>query len=275
MGKSSSFRCGGIENTNADFIGNINPILYRGYYFDVETQLYWVSSRYYSPELCRWISPDSIEYLDPQSINGLNLYAYCGNDPVNKYDPSGHFAISALIIGAIIGTAIGFGGTVLADYVDDGQIFNGSISAGSYIANTLVGGLIGGLTGGIASSSFTFTYPTLKFAQMATTEGLILGSVSVGTATATISGVSVVTALGLAGVTVMAARIGKSGGYRIDHHYPNDHAPTHVHISGDDGTTRVDINGNPIQGDRPMTPGEKKAFWRLIEKIIEALKPWM
>ena len=73
----------------------------------------------------------------------------------------------------------------------------------------------------------------------------------------------------------MAARIGKSGGYRIDHHYPNDHAPTHVHISGDDGTTRVDINGNPIQGDRPMTPGEKKAFWRLIEKIIEALKPWM
>ena len=40
--------------------------------------------------LCRWISPDSIEYLDPQSINGLNLYAYCGNDPVNRFDPSGH-----------------------------------------------------------------------------------------------------------------------------------------------------------------------------------------
>ena len=262
-------------STFALILSGINPFIYKGYYYDKETQLYWVSSRYYSPELCRWISPDSIEYLDPESINGLNLYAYCNNDPVNKYDPSGHFAISALIIGAIIGAAIGFGGTVLADYVDDGQIFNGSISAGSYIANTLVGGLIGGLTGGIASSSFTFTYPTLKFAQMATTEGLILGSVSVGTATATISGVSVVTALGLAGVTVMAARIGKSGGYRIDHHYPNDHAPTHVHISGDDGTTRVDINGNPIQGDRPMTPGEKKAFWRLIEKIIEALKPWM
>ena len=69
---------------------------------------------------------------------------------------------------------------------------------------------------------------------MVTTEGLILGYVSVGTATATISGVSVVTALGLAEVTVMAARIGKSGGYRIDHHYPNDHATTHVHISGDD-----------------------------------------
>ena len=138
-----------------------------------------------------------------------------------------------------------------------------------------MGALIGGLTGGIASSSFTFTYPTLEFTQMVSTEGLILGSVSVGTATVTISGASVVTALGIAGVTVMAVRIGKSGGYRIDHHYPNDHAPAHVHISGDDGITRVDINGNPIQGDRPMTHGENKAFWRLIKKIIEALKPWM
>ena len=68
----------------------INPYRYRGYYYDIETQLYWVSSRYYSPELCRWISPDSIEYLDPEAINGLNLYAYCGNDPVNRFDPTGH-----------------------------------------------------------------------------------------------------------------------------------------------------------------------------------------
>ena len=45
--------------------------------------MYYCNSRYYAPELCRFISPDSIEYLDLESINGLNLYAYCGNDPVN------------------------------------------------------------------------------------------------------------------------------------------------------------------------------------------------
>jgi len=79
-----------VETTSVNFIGNINPFRYKGYYYDVETQLYWVSSRYYSPELCRWISPDSIEYLDAESINGLNLYCYCMNNPIMNVDPSGH-----------------------------------------------------------------------------------------------------------------------------------------------------------------------------------------
>ena len=78
----------------------------------VETGWFWLSSRYYSPELCRFISPDDIEYLDPESVNGLNLYCYCLNNPINNADPSGHFAISAalfigtIIIGAVIGGGI-------------------------------------------------------------------------------------------------------------------------------------------------------------------------
>ena len=76
-------------------LGNENPFRYKGYYYDVETSLYYLITRYYDPEIGRFISPDSVDYLDPQSINGLNLYAYCGNDPINKYDPTGHFALTA------------------------------------------------------------------------------------------------------------------------------------------------------------------------------------
>ena len=73
-------------NQDAGFIGNVNPIRYKGYYYDVETRLFWLSSRYYFLELCRFISPDSVDYLDQSSINGLNLYAYCNNDPINYAD---------------------------------------------------------------------------------------------------------------------------------------------------------------------------------------------
>ena len=71
-------------------------IRYRGYYYDTETGLYWVQTRYYNPDWCRWISPDSISYLDPETPHGLNLYLYCGNDPVNYVDPSGQGFIAAI-----------------------------------------------------------------------------------------------------------------------------------------------------------------------------------
>ncbi len=65
---------------------------------------------------------------------------YCGNNPINYADPSGHFAISALIIGAVFG----FAGMMLTDWLDDGKIFNGSQNVWDYVGNTLAG-TIGGL----------------------------------------------------------------------------------------------------------------------------------
>ena len=80
----------GKMNASDSFIGNINPFRYRGYYYDRETGLYYLQTRYYDPTAGRFINADSADYLDPESINGLNLYAYCGNNPVMNVDPSGH-----------------------------------------------------------------------------------------------------------------------------------------------------------------------------------------
>ena len=83
-----------------------NPYRYRGYYYDKESELYYCSSRYYSPELCIFTSIDSIEYLDCESINGLDLYCYCLNNPIMYVDPSGH-APQWLQIAGWIGLGVG------------------------------------------------------------------------------------------------------------------------------------------------------------------------
>ena len=97
-----------ITNLEASTIGTINPFRYKGYYYDEETKLYYLTSRYYDPEVGRFITPDYINCLDPKSITGLNLYAYCVNDPVNYSDGSGHMPEwaqwvvgVALVIGSI------------------------------------------------------------------------------------------------------------------------------------------------------------------------------
>lgn len=88
---------------DTDGIASRNPIRYRGYYYDKVSGTYDLNARYYSPEWHRFISPDDTSYLDPESANGLNLYAYCYNDPVNYCDPSGHFALTTFGVWAIVG----------------------------------------------------------------------------------------------------------------------------------------------------------------------------
>lgn len=91
-------------------IASVNPIRYRSYYYDRETKLYYLNARYYNPEWRRFISPDDTAYIDPDTPNGLNLYAYCNNDPVNFVDPSGHSITLALIFAGTF--AVGFGSSL-------------------------------------------------------------------------------------------------------------------------------------------------------------------
>ena len=138
-----------------EFIRNNNPFRYKGYYYDVETQLFYCNSRYYSPELCRWISPDSIEYLDPESINGLNLYCYCMNNPIMYSDPSGHIAITALLIGMAIGFGAGAvigGGFEIAKQAYNGGEWNWDLSSWDW-GQIGLSALGGGVAGAISSIS--------------------------------------------------------------------------------------------------------------------------
>ena len=82
---------GNDVSNNETHIANINPFRYRGYYFDVETGLYYVSSRYYDPEVGRWINADNAISSTGESVQGYNLFAYCFNNPVNMDDQSGHW----------------------------------------------------------------------------------------------------------------------------------------------------------------------------------------
>lgn len=86
-------KCTLVSDTSNAQIGRINPFRFKGYYFDSETGFYYCNSRYYVPEWGRWLTSDLIEYLDPTSVNGMNLYAYCNNDPITYLDNAGNFAV--------------------------------------------------------------------------------------------------------------------------------------------------------------------------------------
>jgi RHS repeat-associated protein len=66
-----------------------NPFRYRGQQFDAITNQYYLRARYYNPVIGRFTQEDTYHG------DGLNLYAYCANNPVKYYDPSGYSKVDA------------------------------------------------------------------------------------------------------------------------------------------------------------------------------------
>ena len=128
--------------TNVDGIADENPFRYRGYYYDSENGLYYLMSRYYDPEIGRFLNADDLMLLSQLSseINGLNLYAYCLNNPVMHKDPSGKFVLSMFLL--IVGINVVFSAI-------DGGI-TASMSGQSFWKG-FAAGAIGGLVQGIIS----------------------------------------------------------------------------------------------------------------------------
>ena len=77
----------------------VTNVGYRGYFYDLETELYYLRSRYYDPEIGRFINADDVEMMIPQKPSNitvftnnyynLNIYSYCQNNPVVSSDYSG------------------------------------------------------------------------------------------------------------------------------------------------------------------------------------------
>ena len=87
--------------TMATTLGEQNPLRYRGYVYDTETGLYYLQSRYYNPTWGRFINADAYASTG-QGIIGNNMFAYCGNNPVIRHDPTGQFGLTATIFGIAI-----------------------------------------------------------------------------------------------------------------------------------------------------------------------------
>ena len=132
------------DGTMASTLGAANPLRYRGYVYDTETGLYYLTSRYYNPVWGRFINADTADVLgaSPDKANwDKNLFAYCDNDPVSRKDDGGD--LWDFVIGAAVGVATTFISSKL-----EGK----DASVTDYLVAGLCGGL-GGLNVGRTASA--------------------------------------------------------------------------------------------------------------------------
>ena len=124
-GKLLSATLTDANNATQKQLAQLNPLLYRGYYYDFETGYYYLQSRYYDPNLCRFINSDKLEMeLIFKSISPKNnSYCYCCNNPVNYTDKTGYVAIVddvafwGTLLGILEGLIIGIGTALWAIFI--------------------------------------------------------------------------------------------------------------------------------------------------------------
>ena len=144
----------GITTLESSIATTLNPFRYRGYYLDVETGLYYLQTRYYNPNWGRFISADSL--LNHNSLLGCNMFAYCGNNPVNNVDYNGEFFISITLICVVAGVAAGatIGGIIGYEYAKNTGV--AEEDTWEYVlGGALLGGVIGGIAGYVAAPTIS------------------------------------------------------------------------------------------------------------------------
>ena len=135
-----------VTGTLANTIGQSNPLRYRGYYYDTETGFHLTGTRYYDPEIGRFINADGQINDD---ILGTNLFAYCGNNPVTRADDTGRgwWVVAGAIIGGIAG-----GVTKIVSNVTTGKKWNEGV-IGAVVGGAVYGGVLAA-TGSVCAAGF-------------------------------------------------------------------------------------------------------------------------
>lgn len=167
--------------SQSDAIGTYNPLLYRGYVYDSETGFYYVSSRYYDPEIGRFINADDIDYLGIDgSLLSYNLFAYCVNNPVNRFDVNGNLslpnwakvAIGAAALAGAVALTVATGGGAAAVAVGVAKVVGSvavstAVSAGvGYLNNGKQGAIDGACNGFMLGSLSACGGAALKYVKV-------------------------------------------------------------------------------------------------------------
>ena len=148
-----------LSSTNkgsGESIASLNPIKYKGYYYDSEIAMYRLETRFYDPEIGRFLNADDLSLLQetPSSLGDKNLYAYCDNNPVTRKDSNGEFWHIA--VGAAIGAAISGGIEIASQIISDGKVTDWGSVAGSIVSGAVSGALTAsgvGIAGQIAGNA--------------------------------------------------------------------------------------------------------------------------
>ena len=115
-----------VYNSSDAAIGDLNPLRYRGYYYDAETGFYYLQSRYYDPAICRFINADTFATTDANGFLSANMFAYCENNPIMRTDESGEFFNT--VIGAVVGATFGAVSAAIAGTSIWGGALSGAVS---------------------------------------------------------------------------------------------------------------------------------------------------
>ena len=177
----------------ADSLGYTNPFRYRGYFYDTETGLYYVSSRYYDPEAGRFINADDTDYIGADgSVLSYNLFAYCMNDPVNRFDVDGNWslpnwakiAIGAVALAGAVALTVATGGGAVAVAVGIAKVVGSvavstAVSAGvGYLSNGKQGAIDGACNGFMFGSLSACGGAALKYVSSAANKASVATSLS-------------------------------------------------------------------------------------------------